>query len=56
MYRRFHRILHEEQPYTFLFSRDSLVALNKRFENVKVYPLGPDSTEWYVPTKHQRYR
>ena len=56
MYRRFHRILHEEQPYTFLFSRDSLVALDKRFENVKVYPLGPDSTEWYVPTEDQRYR
>lgn len=55
MYRRFHRILHDEQPYTFLFSRDSLVALNKRFENVKVYPLGPDSTEWYVPSEAQRY-
>ena len=56
MYRRFHRILHEEQPYTFLFSRDSLVALDKRFENVKVYPLGPDSREWYVPTEDQRYK
>jgi len=56
MYRRFHRILHEEQPYTFLFSRDSLVALDKRFENVKVYPLGPDSTEWYVPAEVQRYK
>ncbi|UCF87839.1 MAG: peptide-binding protein [bacterium] len=56
MYRRFHRILHEEQPYTFLFSRDSLVVLEKRYENVKVYPLGPDSTEWYVPAKDQRYR
>jgi peptide/nickel transport system substrate-binding protein len=56
MYRKFHRILHEEQPYIFLFSRDSLVAVDKRFENVKVYPLGVDSTEWYVPAADQRYR
>ena len=56
MYRRFHRILHEEQPYTFLFNRDNLVALDRRFQNVTVYPLGPDSTEWWVPTKDQRYR
>jgi peptide/nickel transport system substrate-binding protein len=56
MYRRFHRILHEEQPYTFLFNRNSLVVLDRRFENVKVYPLGPDSTEWWVPIERQRYR
>jgi peptide/nickel transport system substrate-binding protein len=56
MYRRFHRILHEEQPYTFLFNRNSLVALDQRYENVTVYPLGPDSTEWWVPTEDQRYR
>lgn len=56
MYRRFHRILHEEQPYTFLFNRNSLVALDRRFENVKEYPLGPDSTEWWVPLPDQRYR
>lgn len=56
MYRRFHRILHEEQPYTFLYNRNSLVALDRRFANVTVYPLGPDSTEWWVPTEDQRYR
>jgi peptide/nickel transport system substrate-binding protein len=56
MYRRLHRILHEEQPYTFLFNRNSLVALEGRFANVNVYPLGPDSTEWWVPAERQRYR
>ena len=56
MYRRLHRILHEEQPYTFLFNGDNLRALDRRFSNVKVYPLGPDSTEWWVPAKDQRYR
>jgi peptide/nickel transport system substrate-binding protein len=56
MYRRFHRILHEEQPYTFLFNRDNLVALDTRFTNVIEYPLGTDSTEWWVPATRQRYR
>ncbi|GBE14004.1 oligopeptide-binding protein AppA precursor [bacterium BMS3Abin14] len=55
-YRRFHEILHDEQPYTFLFVNKSLVALDKRFENVNVYPLGLDPTEWYVPADLQRYR
>lgn len=56
MYRRFHRILHEEQPYTFLFVSESLVALDKRFSNVVRYPLGLDAAEWYVPAEAQRYR
>ncbi|MGH9392447.1 MAG: ABC transporter substrate-binding protein, partial [Vicinamibacteria bacterium] len=46
LYHRFHRILHEEQPYTFLFCSPSLVAIDRRFENVKIYPLGPDPVEW----------
>ena len=56
MYRRFHSILHDEQPYTFLFNRDSLVALERRFANVKEYPLGPDSTEWWVPEEGWKYK
>ncbi|UCG38970.1 MAG: peptide-binding protein, partial [bacterium] len=55
-YRRFHRIMHEEQPYTFLFVNESLVAAASRFENVNVYPLGLDTTEWWVPVDRQRYR
>ncbi len=56
MYRRFHRIMHEEQPYTFLFVNESLVALKKRFQNVIVYPLGLDSTEWWVPEEKRKYK
>ena len=56
LYRRFHQIMHEEQPYTFLFVNKSLVALDKRFENVTVYSLGLDSTEWYVPLERQKYK
>lgn len=48
MYKRFHEILYEEQPYIFLFMPVSLVAIQKRFTNVKIYKLGIDIREWGV--------
>jgi peptide/nickel transport system substrate-binding protein len=49
----FHQLLHDEQPYTFLFSRDSLVAQSSRYKNVRKFPLGyPDSIIW-TPKKAQ---
>lgn len=56
MYHRFAEIVHEEQPYTFMFCNKSTVAVNKRFENVVVHPLGIDPTEWHVPLPLQKYR
>ena len=51
---RFCRILHEEQPYTFLFAPYSLVALSGRYRNVRVFPVGiPDSIMW-VPGAEQK--
>ncbi len=55
MYHRFHAILHEEQPYTFLICRQTLESVDKRFQNVKVYKAGLDSREWWVPANLQRY-
>lgn len=37
---QFHRLLHAEQPYTFLFSRDALTAQNGRYRNVRILPVG----------------
>ncbi len=51
----FHEIIHEEQPYTFMFCNESLVALDKRFKNVKIYPVGVRPIEWYVPEQLQKY-
>jgi peptide/nickel transport system substrate-binding protein len=48
MYQRFHRLVDEVQPYTFLFSSPYLIALHKRFDNVKIYPGGMDMMEWTV--------
>ncbi|GIW47106.1 MAG: peptide-binding protein [Deltaproteobacteria bacterium] len=55
LFRKLAKIIHEEQPYTFLFCRKSTVALHKRFRGVKVYPLGIDPLEWYVPLPFQKY-
>ncbi len=51
-----HRILHEEQPYTFLYARPTFRPIDRRFENVKVYKLGLKYWEWYVPKDRQRYK
>jgi peptide/nickel transport system substrate-binding protein len=56
LYHRFHQILHEEQPYTFLAWRPTLRFLDRRFKNVKIHKLGLDSSEWYVPSNQQRYK
>lgn len=55
--RRIHRLLHEEQPYTFLFAPKWLSVINNRFHNVITYPLRPcfKFEEWYVPVELQKY-
>jgi peptide/nickel transport system substrate-binding protein len=56
MYHRMSAIIHDEQPYTFLFCMKARAALDKRFQNVKVYPLGLDGKEWWVPAELQKYK
>ncbi|MFZ0033829.1 MAG: ABC transporter substrate-binding protein [Sedimentisphaerales bacterium] len=56
LYHQFHKIMHEEQPYTFLMTRPRYYFIDKRFENVIVHKLGIDPFEWYVPKEKQRYK
>ncbi len=51
-----HRLLHEQQPYTFLFTRPTFRAVDKRFQNVNIHKLGLNYLEWYVPKEKQRYK
>ncbi len=52
-----HRILYEDQPYTFMHRRKSLVFIDKRIHNVKRVTTGlNDRTEWYVPMPLQARR
>lgn len=55
LYRRFHAILHEEQPYTFLFTSRARRAVHKRFNGVVVHNLGMDDREWWTPLGEQKY-
>lgn len=55
LYHRFHEIIHEEQPYTFLFTTEALVAVDRRFQNVNVYPMGLAPRQWWVPKELQLY-
>lgn len=51
-----HRILYEDQPYTFFFVPQRLVMVNKRFKNVKHLYMNLNSKwEWYVPKQLQQY-
>jgi peptide/nickel transport system substrate-binding protein len=56
IYRRIHQIIHEEQPYTFLYTRPEQRFLQPRFKNVKLHKLGLDWLEWYVPVEEQKYK
>ena len=56
LYHQFHRILHEEQPYTFVYTRPTQEWLNRRFENVIEHKLSLNPIEWYVPKDKQKYK
>ncbi len=54
LYKEFHRILHREQPYTFLFCPYATLAQRKEYCNAIVYPLGMPSDLMWVPSALQR--
>ncbi|MEM8873704.1 MAG: ABC transporter substrate-binding protein [Planctomycetota bacterium] len=56
-----HRILHEDQPYTFLLNRQALRLFNKRVKNVETAPAGLNYEylnggviPWYIPQTMQQ--
>ena len=57
VYRQVHRLLYEDQPYTFLFVPDALPVVASRFRNVVATPIGIgyNFIEWYVPRAEQHY-
>ena len=54
---RFQEILHREQPYLFLYTPYSLIAVHKRFKNIEPAPAGISYNfkDWYVPAEQQIY-
>ena len=55
-YHRFHEIIHDEQPYIFLYARPGMTAIDRRIQGVKVYPAGLDPLEWWIPKAKQIYK
>ena len=57
LYDRAQVILHEEQPYCFLYVPYSLPAVDKRFRNVEAAPAGVmyNIEDWWVPPAEQRH-
>ncbi len=57
MWHRAHEILHEDQPYTFLFFSKSLRFIDNRVRNVQELPMGlSPSEEWWVPADLQKWK
>jgi len=58
IYRQLQREIHDDPPGVFLFWRDYMIGIHKRFRGVKVSPAGIFSNinEWYVPKEEQKYR
>jgi peptide/nickel transport system substrate-binding protein len=57
------RILHEDQPYTFLTDSKSIRLFDKRIQNVHTAPTGLNYVQdwvmpipWYVPAAMQKYK
>ncbi len=57
-YHKFQEILHEEQPYLFLYVPYALPMVQKRFKNIKTAPAGISYNidQWYVPKSLQIYK
>jgi len=57
IYWRWQELIHEEQPYTFLFYTEEPAAYSRRFQNVKWLPPRPayDLNTWFVPKAMQKY-
>ncbi|MBM4263996.1 MAG: hypothetical protein FJ145_21565 [Deltaproteobacteria bacterium] len=56
LYREFQKILHDDQPYTFLFTPKSISAVSRRFRGVEVLPIGGlRPLDWWTPAGAQKY-
>lgn len=50
IYHQIHRLIYEDQPYTFLLVPRATAAFDGRIENAQFYPIRPcvDFREWYA--------
>ncbi len=58
IYDAFQRILHDDQPYMFLYTPYALPILNANIQNVAAAPAGIayNFTKWWIPRDKQTFR
>jgi len=59
IYRKVHRLIHDDQPYTFLYVPYALSAVHKRFKGLTYHRFGGigwHTERWYVPQAQQKYQ
>jgi peptide/nickel transport system substrate-binding protein len=58
LWHKVHRLIHEDQPYTFLYQEKQLTLVDGRFRGVEpTKKLGLSSQlDWYVPAALQKYK
>ncbi|MDW7973597.1 MAG: peptide-binding protein, partial [Thermodesulfovibrio sp.] len=51
LYYRIHELIKDDQPYTFLYVPDAIIAMNKRIKGVEPSAAGiwHNYIHWYVP-------
>jgi peptide/nickel transport system substrate-binding protein len=55
MYKEFQEIIHDEQPYTFLYVGKRVSAVHRRLQGIEVFPDGLRPIDWWVPVARQKY-
>lgn len=53
-YHKFHKLLHDEQPYLYLFTPYNLEVMSTRYRNVKIFSHGVPDTILWVPRNEQK--
>jgi len=53
LYHQFHRLIHEEAPYLFLFSPENLLAVSRRYRNRREFPDGIADRILWTPSAEQ---
>jgi peptide/nickel transport system substrate-binding protein len=57
LWHQLHKVLNDDQPYTFLFFPQSMRVFDGRIQNEMVTRAGlNDPAEWFVPARLQKYR
>ncbi len=58
IYRRLHRVIHDDYPVCFLINIKQILVISNRYQNVKTFTPRPcfDIMSWWVPLSQQKYK